>query len=146
MDDIAFTIDDIEDACKELKASSSAGPDGVPASLLKTCRKQLARPLYILWRASMDTGSIPAELLLVLICPIHKGGSRSAPKNYRPVALTSHLIKVFERVLRKALVKHVEDNNLLPVGQHGSRALRSTSTQQLSHWDTILDGLEQGRG
>ena len=65
MDDIAFTIDDIEDACKELKASSSAGPDGVPASLLKNCKKQLARPLYFLWRASMDTGSIPAEILLV---------------------------------------------------------------------------------
>ena len=146
LDDIAFTSDDIEEACKELKGSASAGPDGVPASLLKTCRKQLARPLYILWRASMDTGSIPAELLLVMICPIHKGGSRSAPKNYRPVALTSHIIKVFERVIRRVLVKHVEDNNILPAGQHGSRSLRSTLTQLISHWDNILDGLEHGRG
>ena len=94
----------------------------------------------------MDTGTIPAELLLVLICPIHKGGSKSAPKNYRPVALTSHLIKVFERVVRRALVKHIESKNILPSGQHGSRALRSTLTQLLSHWDTILDGLEQGKG
>ena len=81
-----------------------------------------------------------------MICPIHKGGNKSAPKNYRPVALTSHLIKVFERVLRKALVEHIDKNNLLPDGQHGSRALRSTLTQLLSHWDTILDGLEQGSG
>ena len=94
----------------------------------------------------MDTGVIPTELLLVLISPIHKGGSKSVPKNYRPVALTSHLIKVFERVLRRALVKHIDDNNILPSGQHGSRALRSTLTQLLSHWDTILDGLEQGNG
>ena len=56
----------------------------------------------------MDTGTIPKELLLVQICPIHKGGSRSIPKNYRPVALTSHLIKVFERVVRKNLVEHLE--------------------------------------
>jgi hypothetical protein len=55
-------------------------------------------------------------------------------------------MKVFERVLRKALVKHIDKNNLLPNGQHGSRALRSTLTQLLSHWDTILDGLEQGSG
>ena len=94
----------------------------------------------------MDTGEIPAELLLVLISPIHKGGSKSVPKNYRPVALTSHLIKIFERVMRRALVKHVEENDILPTGQHGSRALRSTLTQLLSHWDTILDGLEQGHG
>ena len=68
------------------------------------------------------------------------------PKNYRPVALTSHLIKVFERVLRKGLVTHIERLGLLPDGQHGSRAMRSTLTQLLSHWDSILDGLERGEG
>ena len=77
---------------------------------------------------------------------MHKGGSRSAPKNYRPVALTSHLIKVFERVVRHALVNHIEHLGLLPDGQHGSRAMRSTLTQLLAHWDNILDGLEQGAG
>ena len=49
-------------------------------------------------------------LLLLLICPVHKGGLRSIPKNFRPVALTSHVIKIFERVVRKALVRHLEDN------------------------------------
>ena len=47
----------------------------------------------------MDCGTIPAETLLVIICPIHKGGSRSLPKQYRPVALTSHIIKIFERAV-----------------------------------------------
>ena len=112
--------------------------------MLKNCRKELSRP--ILWRSSLDCGSIPAELLLVMISPIHKGGSRSAPKNYRPVALTSHLIKVFERVVRRVLVKHIERIGVLPDGQHGSRAMRSTLTQLLTHWDTILEGLEKGEG
>ena len=49
----------------------------------------------------MDLGIIPDELLLVQICPLHKGGSRADPANFRPVALTSHLIKSFELVLRK---------------------------------------------
>ena len=81
-----------------------------------------------------------------MISPIHKGGSRSATKNYRPVALTSHLIKVFERVVRRVLVKHIERIGVLPDGQHGSRAMRSTLTQFLTHWDTILEGLEKGEG
>ena len=51
--DIEFTEEDIEAACAELKTSSAAGADGVPASLLKTCRKELSRPLFILWRASV---------------------------------------------------------------------------------------------
>ena len=142
--DIDFTEKDIEAACSELKASSAAGADGVPACLLKTCRRELSKPLTILWRSSLDHGVIPADLLLVLISPVHKGGSRGIAKNYRPVALTSHIVKVFERVIRRALVKHLEENNLLPEGQHGFRALRSTLTQLLSYWETILSELECG--
>ena len=82
----------------------------------------------------------------MLINPVHKCGSRGLPKNYRPVALTSHIVKVFERVIRIALVRHLEDSNLLPEGQHGFRALRSTLTQLLSYWETILQELEDGNG
>ena len=62
------------------------------------------------------------------------------------MALTSHLIKVFERVVRLSLVDHIEKLGLIPDGQHGSRARRSTLTQLLSHWDNIIEGLEQGGG
>ena len=144
--DISFTEEDIVKACAELKSGSAAGADGIPASLLKTCRKELAKPLYLLWRSSLDQGCIPSDLLLVLICPVHKGGSRGIPKNYRPVALTSHIVKVFERVIRKALVDHLERSGYFPDGQHGFRALRSTLTQLLSFWDSILDKLEDGAG
>ena len=44
------------------------------------------------------------------------------------------------------LVSHIEQNNLLPDGQHGSRSMRSTLTQLLGHWDSILDGLVEGEG
>ena len=137
LSDMQFSTADIEKACAELKNNAAPGPDEVPASLLKNCSKQLSKPLYLMWRSSLDCGIIPPELLLVMICPIHKGGSRSVPKNYRPVALTSHLIKVFERVLRKVLVSHIERLGILPEGQHGSRAMRSTITQLLSYWDSI---------
>ena len=46
--DIQFSPTDIEKACAELKSTAAPGPDGVPASLLKNCRKQLSKPLYIL--------------------------------------------------------------------------------------------------
>ena len=97
-----------------------------------------------MWRASLTQGIIPPDLLLVLISPIHKGGSRVDPAKYRPVALTSHLIKVFERVIRKSLVNHLEALDLLPDNQHGFRQLRSTLTQLLAHWDSVLDSLEHG--
>ena len=146
LSDFVFSPEDIEKACAELNSTAAPGPDGVPSSVLKTCRQQLSKPLHTHWHSYLDQGAIPVELLLVLICPVHKGGSRAVPKNYRPVALTSHLIKVFERVVRRVLVNYIDRQGLLPDGQHGSRAMRSTLTQLLSHWDSILDGLESGEG
>ena len=131
--DIKFKEADIEMACKELKASSSPGTDGFPVLLLKTASRELRRPLFLLWRASLDQGVIPADLLLVMISPVHMGGSRGTPANYRQVALTSHITKMFERVVRRWLVAHLEDNNLLPDGQHGFRAKRSCLTQLLAY-------------
>ena len=143
---ILSSLSQIEAICSELSSSSAAGADAVPASLLKVCRKELKKPLYILWKSSLQQGQIPSDLLLVLISPVHKGGSRGAAKNYRPVALTSHIIKVFERVVRRSLVKHLEDNGLLPEGQHGFRAFRSTLTQLLSYWDNLITDMETGKG
>ena len=48
--------------------------------------------------------------------------------------------------MRLALVEHIERHGLLPDGQHGSRAKRSTLTQLMAHWDSILDGLKEGNG
>ena len=144
--DIKFTRQDMKWPCRELSSSSSPGPDGVPVSLLKTASRELCYPLYLLWRASMDQGVIPPDLLLVLISPVHKGGSRTLPSNYRPVALTSHIVKLFERVIRREVVAHLEDNDILPDGQHGFRSKRSCLTQLLSYWDHILDQLEQEKG
>ena len=67
------------------------------------------------------------------------------PKNYRPVALTSHLIKIFERVLRKFMVAYMEENNLLNPGQLMFRQGRSCLSQLLAHFDNISRLLEEGK-
>ena len=64
------------------------------------------------------------------------------PENYRPVSLTSHIIKVFERVMRKKILNHLEGNNLLVDQQHGFREKRNCLTQLLHHIEEILQSLE----
>ena len=130
--DFEFTASDIEFACIQLSYSASPGPDGITSSSHKICKKKLKKPLFISWRSSLNKNIIPPDLLLVFISLIHKGGSRVDPGSYPQVALTSHLIKVFERVLRKALVNHLEGFNLIPNSQHGFRAHRSTLIQLLT--------------
>ena len=66
------------------------------------------------------------------------------PANYRPIALTSHIIKMFEKILRRHVVKFMNDNNLFNDNQHGFRSGRSCLSQLLEHFDQILDLLESG--
>ena len=142
--DIDITEEQIREAVKSMNASSASGPDGIPAFLFKDYIDQLLYPILKIWRTSLDTGNLPEGTALAVITPIFKGGVRSAPANYRPVSLTNHLTKIFERVLRKALVKHLEINGVMNPTQHGFRAGRSTISQLLRYYDDILSKLEEG--
>ena len=61
--------------------------------------------------------------------------------NYRPISLTSHIMKLFERVLKKQLIKHLQDNNLIKQNQHDFVSGRSTQTQLLQHYSNLFKEL-----
>ena len=105
--DLDFDEHQIAGVIDEISANSAAGPDGFPAIVLKKCKEELRKPIYLIWRRSLDDGDIPDILKTSNITPIHKGGSRQLAKNYRPIALTSHLIKIFEKILRKHIYSTV---------------------------------------
>jgi len=136
-----FGNEDILEAIKEIKTDSACGPDGIPAILLKECAESLCEPLRIIWEESMRTGIVPDYYKRAYVAPLHKKGSRAQAINYRPVSLTSHVVKLYERFVRKAMVNYIEDNNILSSKQHGFRSGKSCLTQLLNHFDEILLGL-----
>ena len=142
--DIVFDEDNIIEAIDSISPNSAAGPDGFPALLLKQCKYALAKPLYLIWRKCLDLGITPNSLKLGLITPIHKGGSSSDPVNYRPIALTSHIIKLFEKVVRTKIVEFLDENKSFNPSQHGFRSGRSCLSQLIAHHDKILSLLEEG--
>ena len=144
LSDITFTQTDMEAVIDELRCNAAAGMDGFPAILLKKCKTQLSLPLTTFWRKCLDDGYIPPRLKRSVITPIHKGDSRALTANYRPIALTSHIIKIFEKILRKNIVNFMDSNNLFNNNQHGFRSGRSCLSQLLEHFDQIIDILEEG--
>ena len=138
LDDFDFTVDDIEEAIDDIAENSACGDDDIPAIVLKRCKTSISTPIFSIWKYSLDTGFIDKKYKTQLVTPVFKKGSRGSPENYRPIALTSHIIEVFERVMKKRLVDHLEDNNLLCNNQHGFRQGRSCLTQLLAHFDDIL--------
>ena len=144
--DIEFTDYEMAEAMDELSTYAAPGPDGFLAILLKKCCNALAPSLARIWCKSMSNGEIPDICKSATIIPIHKGKSRAVPKNYWPVALTSHLIKIFEKVVRKQIVEFMQANDLFNYSQHGLRGGRSSLSQLLCHFDRITSELENGKG
>ena len=140
-EDFIVHDEDIISAISEISVGSAAGPDGVPAILLKQCAKSLAYPIRILWEESYRRGEVPSFYKESHVCPIFKKGDRSKTANYRPVSVTSHVVKVFERVMRKKIVTHLESRDIISSKQHGFRSGRSTLTQLLAHTNEVYNGL-----
>ena len=145
LSNVTTTPEDFKTTIKELKSTSATGPDGIPAILLLKCAEPISIAMSIFWNKSMEKSHIPPESLkFSMIAPIHKGKTKSDPANYRPVALTSHLIKVYEKVLRNKITEHIESVNGFNKNQHGFRKGRSCLTQLLAHHDNIINLLEEG--
>ena len=142
--DIDVNEDIIIDAIGKLKHNSAAGPDGIPSKFLIKTKDSIATPLAIIMRKSLDEGSIPDIFKLAYIAPIHKGGSKLRPEQYRPVSLTSHIMKVFERVLKISIIEHLIKHNLINPGQHGFVPGRSTQSQLLQHYCDIYEAIAEG--
>jgi len=111
---------------KRLKVNKSSGPDGIPPVLLKNCRSSLSGPLSRLYHLSYSSGIYPSQWKLANVQPAPKKGNRSDPTNYRPIAVTSILTKVMERIIKYELMNYLESNGLLHDSQYGFRSKRST--------------------
>ncbi len=142
--ELQFAEADIVAAIRTIRTTAAPGPDEFPAILLKNCESELAKPLQLLYSRSFRTGIIPEALKKGKITPIYKKGLRAEPSNYRPVSLTSHIIKVMEKIIVKNMTSYLERNRLMNPGQHGFRAGHSCLSQLIEHQENIVESLERG--
>ena len=111
----------IKEVLMKLPVNSAPGPDGVPSVLLKRCAAPLARPLARLWSASWTAGYVPSALQEGTITPIFKGGDKGQCENYRQVVLTSHVTKVFERLVAEVMEPGVRRSIERPAARLSAR-------------------------
>ena len=144
LDNIEFSIDDVQAILSLLDGNSAMGPDEIHPLLLKKCATQLARPLYLIFRRSFIEGSLPDAWKSSRVTPIFKKGHRYDPLNYRPISVTSVPGKCMERIVCEHLTSYLEDHSLLSTEQFGFRARRSTQDQLLMTYDFVSQKLDDG--
>eukprot|EP00057_Strongylocentrotus_purpuratus_P004120 XP_003728072.1 PREDICTED: RNA-directed DNA polymerase from mobile element jockey-like [Strongylocentrotus purpuratus] len=128
--DIEISPSRVREKLSKLHINKACGPDGIHVNVLRNV-PDLDVPLGILFDQSIQTGQIPQEWKDANITPLFKKGSRLSPNNYRPVSLTSQVVKLLERIIYDKLMEHAVDNDMISCHQHGFQKKCSCVTQLL---------------
>jgi ribonuclease HI len=106
---------------------SAPGPDGIHYSMLANLGETGRKFLLEILNDIFDTGKLPESWKLAHVIPIPKEGKDPLQQDsYRPIALTSCICKLLERILNRRLMWFLESNNLLHLVQTGFREGMST--------------------
>jgi hypothetical protein len=127
--EIILTKPGIVNLIKKLNKYKSPGPDKISARLLQLVPDEISDYLLLIFKKCFKTGEIPSHWKVANVTPIHKKGSRSSPKNYRPISLTSIVGKLFEHILTSHLATFLEKHSLFNEDQFGFRKKRSCELQ-----------------
>ncbi|XP_070183447.1 uncharacterized protein [Littorina saxatilis] len=96
-----FTVQEAEvkKLFKQQNVRKASGPDGVSTAALKCCSDQLAPVFTDSFNESLEKHSVPRCFKSSVIVPVPKKPRVAQLNDYRPVALTSVAMKVFERIV-----------------------------------------------
>ena len=125
-----------------LDVNKATGPDGLSARLLREAAPVISDPLSKLFNMSLNRGKLPRDWKCANITPVYKNGGKEYVSNYRPISLTSLVVKTLEKLVTRHIMAHLEDHDLLSPHQYGFRAGFSCTSQliRLFHsWASALD-------
>ncbi|MCG8429717.1 MAG: reverse transcriptase family protein [Candidatus Omnitrophica bacterium] len=122
-----ITQTEVTKAIKGLKNGKSCGVDGILNEMIKASNPEVVPLLVKLFNSIFSSGYYPSAWRLNLITPLHKRGSKDNPENYRGIAVSSHLSKLFCGILHRRLSDFVQRNKVVPNNQIGFKANSRTS-------------------
>ncbi|KAK3509541.1 hypothetical protein QTP70_001400 [Hemibagrus guttatus] len=135
---------DVRRAFSRVNTRKAAGPDGISGRVLRACADQLTPVFTEIFNLSLIQSVIPTCFKEPIIVPVPKKTHPASLNDYRPVALTSVVMKCLERLIRDFIISSLPDT-LDPL-QFAYRPNRSTD-DAISHLlHTSLTHLDTRKG
>lgn len=129
-------------AVQKLKLSFSAGPNGIPSSVLIRCANVLKYPLAMLFNLSVQQSVFPTRWKFSYLFPVYKKGDKRIISNYRGITSLCACSKLFEIIVNDALFASCK--NHIDIEQHGFFAKRSVATNLLQFVSQCLRSMDSG--
>ena len=141
---IAVSNDGVLKQLNNLGIHKAAGPDEIPARLLKEYAQLIAPILTKTYQNSIDRGAIPKDWKKANVTLLFKKGDRSNASNYRPISLTCISCKILKHITCSKVMDHLQSLNLLSDAQHGFRRKRSCESQLILVINELAKSLNNG--
>ena len=111
---------------RKAKRGSAPGPDDIPMLVYSVAAKLLAPMLAVAFNLINQSGIIPISFRVAKVKLLFKKKDKTDMNNYRPLSMSNHIGKIWERCINSLIINHLEVNKLLSENQEGFRPHRGT--------------------
>ena len=121
-----FTVKDLHSVLSKTN-DTAPGEDGVTYQMIRKMPDHAKKYIIDMYNKFFRDSYFPEKWKRAIIIPIPKPGKNpNSPNSYRPIALTSCLCKIFERLINERLLEYLIMNRILTTAQCGCQKGRST--------------------
>ena len=139
---LSIDIKSVEKHLRHTK-SKSPGPDNIGGKVLSTCAEQLCSIFHFIFNLSLQQQRVPKLWKHSTVVPVAKIKTPKAPNDFRPVALTSLIMKSLEKVVKDNILKQVETSlDPLQFAYRSGRGVDDATTTLLHFLYRHLEGVK----
>ena len=95
----------------------------------------LMSTISLLFNLLLDLSRLPLDCETVRMIPTFNKSIKDLAENNYPSSMTPAVVKVLERIVNSAVIRHLETNNLLHSSQHDFHFGRSVDTDLLESFN-----------
>ena len=103
-----ITPTDFQNEISQLDPKKAGVEMDIPIKMLKTSSDISSKFLSDIYNESKNSQNFPLSLKLSNVIPIHKANEKTLSKNYRPVSLLPITSKLFEKIMYKQIIAHID--------------------------------------